>query len=570
MARVLPFFIKQKSSVGIELGSNSVKMVETIKARSGIRLLSYALIDAPDNTKGEPERDRRVLGELVRQALALCKMPAPRIHFSVAGYSVGFGRYRLPSMPEKEILPALMWKGKHDFPFPLNEAIVVYKKLGTVYSESGEQDVFVIAAHAGFVQDELSIFKHCNVHPLGITTVSSALAAVMRSAAAEIAEQTIAVLDLGARHTELAILSNGQLTYARFIASGSEDITLALTEPFMADGRQYRLSLAQAQQIKHDYGIPLGKTQEATPEGIPLGRIMVMMRPVLEKLVTDILRSFDFYKTQTRQQRIEKTYLCGGGAGLKNLPEFLSSSLGVPTVVLNPFGGIEYSEPLEQDEQLHQHRHRLAVALGLSIGKCRDANLLPPAPGGLATTNLRAYVPMLAAVVILLLGLSWYLDVRRSMVALTNELKKQQDVYAALQPSRERLLALKQERDSLKARLAQYPPLDVRQPALPEVCVALTHLLPETVKLTSLLFEGKKDMSASVAEPLAAEPALRLEGIIAGPERYHVYGMLKKITDALKDSPFFQHAVLESTQKTDEEPDSSLRFVIRAVLKKEG
>ena len=77
MARIIPFFPQQKSSVGIELGSNSVKMVETVRTPTGVRVLSYALIDAPDQPAGKPERDRALLADLVRQALGACRM---RVH----------------------------------------------------------------------------------------------------------------------------------------------------------------------------------------------------------------------------------------------------------------------------------------------------------------------------------------------------------------------------------------------------------------------------------------------------------------------------------------------------------
>lgn len=566
MARILPFFAQQKSSVGIELGSNSLKMVETIRTGKGVRVLSYALIDAPDQPSAKPERDYDLLAQLVRQALSQCRMRTHDIFFSVSGYSVGFGRYRMPPMPDKELLSAIALKGAHDFPFPLSEAVLALLRQDSPESGAAEQDICVVAAHEPFVRDELSVFERCAVRPRGINAVASALASAVRAGGAE---GVVAVLDLGARHTELAIIGAGRLEYARFIASGSEDIVRSLTEPFAVGGRQYNLSFRQAQQIKYIHGIPLGKTQETTDEGIPLSRIMFMMRPVLEKLVTEVLRSFDFYKAQTRRQTVEKIYICGGGAALKNLPEFLSAGVGIPAVVFDPFAAAALAADLRENEQFQQNRHRLGVAFGLSAGQCREANLLPPAPGGLATTNLRAAVPLLAAVLVVFLGLSWYLDARRSLNIVRKELHKREEAYAAFQPSRNRLQALKDERAALQTQLGQCPPIDPGEPALPEVFVTLTQVLPESVKLTALLFESGREGVSSSAVPAEPEPVLRLEGTVAAPEDYQAYGILKKVTDALKGSPLFQHAVLESTHKSDEQGRASLRFVVKAVLKKE-
>lgn len=567
MGQIIPFLKKSTSSVGIELGSNSVKMVETIRTRSGFRLLGYAIVDAPRQSSRKPERNRAVLAELIREALSRCRTSSPKVYFSVAGYSVRFGRYRLPPMPEKELLPAIIWKGKNDFPFDLNDAVVIVKNITPSSSESSEQDIFVIAARKNFVQEELSIFTKGGIQPKGITTVSSALAFVL-GLGSEVGGKTVAVLDLGARHTELAIIRDGRLSYARFIASGSEDITLALTEPFTVEGRHYHLNFTRAEQIKHTYGIPMGKTQETTEDGIPLARIMFMIRPVLEKLVTDILRSFDFYKMQTRHQVIERIYICGGGASLKNLPEFLTSNLGVQTIVLDPFERIALDDDLKQDEFFLQNRHRLGVALGLSIGKCRDANLLPPPPGGLATTDLRSYVPVLGAVLLAFLGLSWYLDTRKELEASLHELKRWQDAYTSLQPSWERLKALKQERDTLQAELSRYPQLETAQPPLPEICLTLTHLLPQQVKLSSLVFENAQSSPSPGTKQQDTEPVLRIEGMVEVSDDYQAYGILKRVTDAMKENRLFRTALLEATQKTHEHGESSLLFVIKAFLNK--
>jgi len=463
-------------------------------------------------------------------------------------------------MPDKEMLPAIALKGSHDFPFPLNESVLALLRPGGA-AAAEEQDVCVVAAHEPFVRDELSIFEHCAVRPRGINAVASALAAAVQSGGAE---GVVAVLDLGARHTELAIIRDGMLEYARFIPSGSEDIARALTEPFTVGGRQFGLSFREAQQIKHDYGIPLGRTQETTAEGIPLSRIMFMMRPVLEKLVTEVLRSFDFYKAQTRQQTVEKIYICGGGAALKNFSEFLTAGVGITAVVFDPFVGVSLAGELRDEERFARNRHRLGVALGLSVGQCREANLLPPAPGGLATTNLRPYLPLFAAVLLVFICLSWYLDARRSCASITSELQKRQAAYAAVQPSLERLNALKQERGTLQERLGRYPESDPGQPALPELCVALTRLLPETVQLTSLLFENGGGASAA---PGGRDALLRLEGTVAPPEDYQAYGILKNVTDALQGSSFFERVVLESTEKIYAGGGTSLRFVIKGVLK---
>jgi len=51
MSKIISFPKKTKSSVGIELGANSIKMVETRKTDSGFELLTYGIAEIPPEKK---------------------------------------------------------------------------------------------------------------------------------------------------------------------------------------------------------------------------------------------------------------------------------------------------------------------------------------------------------------------------------------------------------------------------------------------------------------------------------------------------------------------------------------
>ena len=170
-------------------------------------------------------------------------------------------------------------------------------------------------------------------------------------------------------------------------------------EPVAVEGKQFALSVEEAEAIKKKYGIPMGGGQEVTPAGLPLSRIMFIIRPVLERLSTEALRSFDVYKAQGREKRVDTIFICGGGAGFKNLAAFLSSGLGIDVSVFDPFAALLFPGICKTTAAFQQHKPRLAVALGLSAGRCRDINFLPPRPGMLETAQLRNWLPLLLFII---------------------------------------------------------------------------------------------------------------------------------------------------------------------------
>ena len=59
-------------------------------------------------------------------------------------------------------------------------------------------------------------------------------------------------------------------------------------------------------------------------ESINLSKISFLVRPVLEKLVAEISRSLDYYKSQFHAERIDRLLLTGGGANLTDIASYLS------------------------------------------------------------------------------------------------------------------------------------------------------------------------------------------------------------------------------------------------------
>ena len=61
---------------------------------------------------------------------------------------------------------------------------------------------------------------------------------------------------------------------------------------------------------------------------------------MLEKLVAEIGRSLDYYRSQFNEEQIDRVLLTGGGANLKNIVSYLGNELRLPVEHFNPLGKI--------------------------------------------------------------------------------------------------------------------------------------------------------------------------------------------------------------------------------------
>ncbi len=564
-SRIFSFPKKSKSSVGIELGGHSIKMVETREAGGRIHLLSYGVAEIPREKKGKAARHSSSIAPLIKQLLSRCVTSSPAIYFSISGPSVSIQRLKFPPMPDNELLPAIRWRGKKQFPFSLDESYVVYKKLAAPSPETKDVELFAAAALSTFIGRELSLFEQAGSAPDGIAALPFAIQSAFTSDYTEYRDKTVAFLDIGAEETTISIMKGGELQSVREIAAGGNDFTRALMEPFTVEGKHFALSFEEAEETKRSYGVPVGGGQGTTPQGIPLSRVMFIVRPILERLITEALRSFDSYKAQAREKRIDRIFLCGGGAGLKNLSEFLSSGLGIEVSLFNPFAHVVVPQTLQHDDYFQQNRHALAVALGVSTGHCRDINFLPPQPGILETVQLRNWIPLLVFIIFFFSLATVYMRSYWSVDITREELQHKASELASLKVYMDEMIKLNVKRENIKQRLSQFPDFSLEQPPFSDILVSLTHMFPDNAAVSRIALEKeKRDVREAAAATVIIK--LRIEGIVFG-EDAQVFAALLQITRDLERGPFFQNVMLVSSEKASDLGSPASRFVLECPLK---
>jgi type IV pilus assembly protein PilM len=96
--------------------------------------------------------------------------------------------------------------------------------------------------------------------------------------------------------------------------------------------------------------------------------------PVLQEFSMEVRRSVDYFRSRYPTEAVDAILLCGGSARIPNLDQFLQTDLGVPTVVADPFAGLNVTARQVSPEYRAQIAPAFAVALGLAA---RDAVLGP-------------------------------------------------------------------------------------------------------------------------------------------------------------------------------------------------
>jgi type IV pilus assembly protein PilM len=431
---------KKRSTIGIDADEKSVKLVEIRRSPIGPVLSKYAIAEV---AIAEGLDKTMAISSAIKKLIADNSIEAGEVYAAVSGPGVSIRRITVPEMPEEELYGAVRWEAKNLIPFPLDAVTIDYYIIGKVTDKGSEKlDVIVVAAQDEVINQQVRIIEGAGLKVAGITANPFAIWDVLKRSAAPKEEEVVAVIDIGAGAASINLFKNNVLQFTREISVAGESITKAMTGVLISDQWQLSLTYEQAEKIKITHGIPKEDSQDKTSEGIPLSQILEVMKPTLRRMLNEILRSFDYYKEQFREPKINKVYLAGGSSKLKNLEEYLTTGLGIKVEVANPLSGlnIELADKASADE-LREVAPRLTLSLGLALGEAKRLNLVhvkKPAKKGVEFDKFFEAIPIpsnvwtLAVVLILVIAVAQNVYLAKMVGHFRSELESKRAILTDL------------------------------------------------------------------------------------------------------------------------------------------
>lgn len=321
--------------VGLDIGSSTIKMCQIEKTPAGYQLKRFALCPTPPMTiKDGAIVDARVLGEEIRRLITQADLQNPKVVSAVSGQSVVIRPINMTRMTERELQHAIKFEAERYLPYSVTDAQIKGQILQEhLQGDEKTMEVLLVAAPNEMVNNTQEVIKMSQFVPQAIDLEPFALLrALERGMGPDALRQTIALINLGASSSSINIFKNGMLRHNRTITVAGNSFTKAI-------GQSLNLSFEEAEKIKKDKGV-IRVEKDATPVAPTTMRIFNVIIPVLKELVTEIQRSFDYYRTRYKGESVDLVVLSGGTAKFKNIEVYLSNELGIACEVAQPFRNI--------------------------------------------------------------------------------------------------------------------------------------------------------------------------------------------------------------------------------------
>lgn len=347
----------------IDIGSNTIKLCQVVGTSANLQLFRFVTCPTPAAAiKDGAIMESASLGDAIRDLIASNNLGVKRLTTSVSGQQVVIRPIPMPKMSDKELYQAIQFEAERYLPYSVTEAQVSGSIINDDAGDGKNMEVLLIAVPKEITEKTKLVISSSGSETAAIDIEPLAIYRSLKfSADSDVLNKTFAVINVGAATTSISIFKAGTLRHCRTVSVAGNSFTKAI-------GQALNLSFEEAEQIKKEKGV-IKVDSDPTPLAPTSMRIFNVVDPVLNELVTEVQRSFDYYRSRYRGESIESVMLSGGTALFKNLDGYLSAKLGVRCEVANPFRRVNMTKAQEaaSDTTLEDLAPMASVVMGLAL-----------------------------------------------------------------------------------------------------------------------------------------------------------------------------------------------------------
>lgn len=307
--------------IGIDLGTKYTKLV-ILKEKGGkLIILDHKKIRTPDESIFEGEiKDVKKLAAMFREITGSYRTKG-NVFLSSSMPALINRQLNLPFINKSKLDGMVKIQSEHYFSESLDAYAVQYRLSDIIYEEGIRKAVVNVFALpkkilSGFIEVlEMAGISPCvfDVHPNCVTKLlENNIISNLNSSG------NIALIDFGYSMTGVHIFENGRLALTRVFPIGSRMIE----ELIMA---RFQVTKENAEEMMLESpGLDTGPGKEGAAGQTDI------TKAVIERLSNEILRIFRFYTLDRQAQSVDRVYIYGGYAGLRNMDQYLSGLLNCP------------------------------------------------------------------------------------------------------------------------------------------------------------------------------------------------------------------------------------------------
>lgn len=318
---------KSNTVIGLDIGTYNIKLVNISDQKSqSPKLLSLGSRELPPNAIIDKDiKDREGVVYAIQTIAEELAPDATDVVLNVSGHKIFVDRMQVNIVGKKiKLSEAVMTEAEQRIPMGTAGIAVDYFSLGKT-ADGKREDVILVAARREFIEDYFGVVRDAGLQPIAIDVDFFSIYNAFEFNYGIPEEGTIAILNIGYNLTNITFTIDGKYYTVREVSSG----TRAIWEQLQTE---LRLSPDdQKDLVKGDYPIE------------DKGQYRAAIYAATEELKLGIDVAFGFIENATGGRKVDKMFICGGGALIDGVPEALERKTSIIVELLDPLKKFDIS-----------------------------------------------------------------------------------------------------------------------------------------------------------------------------------------------------------------------------------
>lgn len=345
------FSKKSKTSVGLDIGSSLIKIVEIDHSQDEPVLTKYGIIKLPPEAIVEGEiMDRSLIIEGIQECMTKANIDKKDVITAVSGRAVIVKKVVMDKMNPDDAKEAIFWEAEQHVPFDIDDVCLDFQVLKEDVG-ANQMEILLVAAKKEMVNTHADLIRDAGYNPAVIDVDSFAVQNAYEWSLDGEWSHVTGLINIGSDVTNINIVQNNIPLFTRDLSVGGTAFIEALQ-------RELGISFEEAE-------VMLSGDEEL--ENAEQCRSIVA--DACEELSMGIERCISFLKTAGDAERIDEMVLSGGGARIPWLREILTEKHQISFKLNDSVSNVTHrlAEMTDTVDDLEKVAPLLTVSLGLAL-----------------------------------------------------------------------------------------------------------------------------------------------------------------------------------------------------------
>jgi len=339
-------FGRKRSSIGLDIGSGFVKVVEVDHSGDQPEVARVAMRPLlPDAIVEGEIMDYGLVSDSVQGLFQEMGMKGANVVTAIGGHDVIIKKIEMDRMNESDAREVIRWEAEQHVPFDIKSVELDFQILDPL-EEGLQMQVLLVAAKRELVDHKVSLLLDAGVSPAAIDVDAFALHNAFAHNHPEAMRGIVALVNIGHETTNVNILEDGTPLLTRDIPFGSRRVR---------------------QDLQREKGLTAEQAEDVVQGREALEDLSSLVESAADEVGVGIERASAFLMTRQDGGGLGNVYLSGGGARIPGMADALGNRMSLQTEMVNPFEQVPVQPGATGSMVLEEAAPMLLLPLGLAL-----------------------------------------------------------------------------------------------------------------------------------------------------------------------------------------------------------